>query len=99
VNERGLVMDVHGGHDQENRNIIVWKRHKGLNQQWDIVYADDMEAEPKKGQLNKDFGFYVQRPFYIVSQMAQRRYLDAVDGRNIVIKTPNSYKSQVWFFD
>jgi hypothetical protein len=42
-------MDVHGNKDQENRNIIVWNKHRGLNQQWDIIYADDMEDEPKKG--------------------------------------------------
>jgi len=31
VNERGKVMDVSGGMDEENRNIIVWNKHKGLN--------------------------------------------------------------------
>jgi hypothetical protein len=67
INEKGKVMDVHGNKDQENRNIIVWNKHKGMNQQWDIIYADDMEAEPKKGDLNKDFGMYVERPFHIVS--------------------------------
>jgi hypothetical protein len=75
VNERGLVMDVHGGHDQENRNIIVWKRHKGLNQQWDIVYVDEAKPEPKKGEMSPQWGFVVERPFYIVSQMKANRYL------------------------
>jgi hypothetical protein len=32
TNERGKVMDVHGGQDVENRDIIVWKRHGGRNQ-------------------------------------------------------------------
>jgi hypothetical protein len=27
INERGKVMDVHGGKDDEGRNIIVWKKH------------------------------------------------------------------------
>jgi hypothetical protein len=40
TNERGKVMDVHGGHDDESRDIIVWKRHGKVNQQWDVVYAD-----------------------------------------------------------
>jgi len=58
-----------------------------------------MQAEPTKGQLNEDFGLYVQRPFHIVSQLPGRRYLDIIDGRNIVIKSPNSYDTQVWWFD
>lgn len=91
-------MDVSGGADQEGRNIIVWNKHGRVNQQWDIVYADEMKDEPKKGELNKDFGFYVERPFHIVSQMAANRYLDVL-GNNMVIKTPNGYDTQVWWFD
>lgn len=41
---------------------------------------------------------YVERPFHIVSEMAKHRYLDEING-NMVIKTPNGYGSQVWFFD
>ena len=92
-------MDVHGGRDEENRQVIVWGRHNGLNQQWDIIYVDKWKPEPTKGQLNEFFGFYVERPFHIVSQMPGRRYLDVIDNRNIVIKQPNSYDSQVWWFD
>lgn len=92
-------MDVHGGRDDENRNVIVWNKHRGMNQQWEIIYQDDMEPEPKKGQLNKDFGLYVERPFHIVSQMASRRYVDVFNNKNVVLKTPNGYKSQVWYFD
>jgi hypothetical protein len=58
-----------------------------------------MPAEPKKGELNDDFGFYVERPFHIISQMPGRRYIDVIDNKNIVIKTTNSYDSQVWWFD
>jgi hypothetical protein len=32
VNERGKVMDVSGGKDDENKNIIMYNKHKGLNQ-------------------------------------------------------------------
>jgi hypothetical protein len=54
--------------------------------------------EPGKGELNSEFGFYVERPFYIVSQCGEKRYLDVL-GNNIVVKTPNEFDSQVWFFD
>jgi hypothetical protein len=31
TNEKGKVMDVSGGLDAENRNIISYKKHGGLN--------------------------------------------------------------------
>jgi hypothetical protein len=31
INEKGKVMDVSGGKDGENKNIIVWKKHGGMN--------------------------------------------------------------------
>jgi hypothetical protein len=36
-----------------------------------------MPAEPKKGELNKDYGLIVERPFYIVTQMESGRFLQA----------------------
>jgi hypothetical protein len=48
-----------------------------------------MPEEPKKGELNKDFGLYVERPFHIVSQMKSNRYIELINNRNMVIKTPN----------
>ena len=98
LNERGKAVDVSGGVDVENRNIIVHNKHNGLNQQWDIMYVDAMKPDPKKGELNKDFGLYVQRPFHIVSQMPTHKYLDII-GRGLVIKTPNGRSSQVFWFD
>jgi hypothetical protein len=67
INEHGKAMDVSGNVDSENRNIIAWKKHGKVNQQWDLIYADEYPAEPVKGELNKEFGFYVQRDFHIVS--------------------------------
>jgi hypothetical protein len=90
INERGKVMDVHGGRDEENRDIIVWKKHNGLNQQWDLIYKDKYPRDPKKGELNKDFGLRVGITFYIVSAMKSGRYLDLISGRNLVIKTRNA---------
>jgi hypothetical protein len=39
INERGLVLDVAGGQDRNNQNVLVWKKHKGLNQKWKIDYV------------------------------------------------------------
>jgi hypothetical protein len=60
-------MDVHGGVDAEQRNIIVWNKHGKINQQWDVIYVDEYEKEPVKGELNKKFGLYVERDFHIVT--------------------------------
>jgi hypothetical protein len=99
VNERGKVMDVSGGVDDENKNIIMYKKHKGLNQQWDVIYADEYPEEPKKGEYNEQFGMYVERDFHIVSQMKSNRYLDLINNRNFVIKTANGRNTQTWYFD
>jgi hypothetical protein len=69
-----------------------------MNQRWKIVYVDDDEPEPKKGELNKDFGLYVERPFHVSTKLPSGRYLDTI-GNNIVIKTPNGFNTQQWYFD
>jgi hypothetical protein len=100
VNERGKVFDVQGNHDRENANMQVHKDlgAKRLNQLFDVVYVDEMPPEPKKGELNKDFGLHVERPFFVVSGLKEERYLDHL-GRNMVIKTPNGRSTQLWWFD
>jgi hypothetical protein len=75
----------------------MWKKHGGLNQQWDLVYVDDMLAEPKKCEMNKDFGFLVDCNFHIATKMNSRRYLDRI-GNNVVLKTPNNRNTQLWYF-
>ena len=90
-------MDVSGGVDTENRNVLMWNKHKGLNQQWDIIYVDEMKPEPKKGEMNDDWNLKVDWPFHIQSMMKSGRYVDRV-GNNVVIKTPNNRSTQVWYF-
>jgi hypothetical protein len=90
-------MDVSGGYDRENRNIIMYRKHNGLNQQWDIIYVDEMPAEPKKGEMNKDFGFKVDSDFHVVTKMNSGRYLDRI-GNDVVLKTANGRNTQTWYF-
>ena len=52
-----------------------------------------------KGELNKKFGLYVERPFYIVSALSSGRYLDLINNRNMVIKVNNGRNTQQWYFD
>jgi len=91
-------MEVSGGLDNENQNLIVANRNGKVNQQWKVVYADEYQREPIKGELNKKFGLYVERDFYVVSAMTDHRYLDLINNRNMVIKTPNGRKTQIWYF-
>jgi hypothetical protein len=91
VNEKGKVLEVQNQNlntDAENRNIMVGNRGNDLRQQWEIIYVDEY-SEPKKGQLNEQFGMFVERDFYIVSALGSGRYLDIVYNRNMVIKTQN----------
>ena len=98
VNEKGKVIDISGGVDSQNRNVIVWNKHGKINQQFDIIYVDEWKGEPTKGEFNERFGLYVERDFYVVTQMASHRYLDLISNRNFVIKTPNGRKTQIWYF-
>ena len=69
-----------------------------MNQKWRIIYVDQMKPEPKKGELNTEFGLYVERPFHVVTHLRSHRYLDML-SRNLVIKTPNGRLTQVFYFD
>jgi hypothetical protein len=98
TNEKGKVIAVDGGLDNENRNIVMESRNNKVHQRWRVVYVEDYEDEPTKGQLNKKFGLYVERDFYVVSSLPDQRYLDLINNRNMVIKTRNGRKTQVWYF-
>jgi len=56
-----------------------------------ILYVDIAKPEPSRG-FNSDFGLYISRPFYIVTELASHRYLDLLD-KNLVIKTKNDHDS------
>jgi len=91
-------MDVSGGKDAEQTNIIMWNKHGKLNQQWDLIYADEFKGEPGPGEFNEMFGLTVERDFYIVSKLQSGRYLDLLDNRNFAIKTRNGRSTQKWYF-
>jgi hypothetical protein len=92
-------MDVSKAVDAENTNVIIHNKHGKVNQQWRVVYADEYPREPVKGELNEKFGLYVERPFYIVSELPEHRNLEVVDNNQMAIKTKNGRKHQIWWFD
>jgi hypothetical protein len=91
-------LEVDGGQDTENRNIVVKDKTGGSSQQWEVKYEDELEKEPTKGELNKEYGLYVERDFHIVSQLSSGRYIDLISN-NMVLKTQNGRNTQAFFFD
>lgn len=100
MNYRGGVMEIQSNKDAENVNVGIGRRRNTLNQRWEITYANKLviDIAYKKGELNKEFGLYVERQFSVISRMAAGRYLDIV-GNKLVIKRRNGFNSQKWFFD
>jgi hypothetical protein len=81
------VLDVSGNKDVEGQPVIAWKMHNGKNQQWNVIYVDGADKISDKG-INKDFGWYVNRPFYMVSRLPMKRVAEAM-GTNMKLKRWN----------
>jgi len=49
--------------------------------------------------LNEEFGFYINRPFYLVSELPFNRVAEMLGGTNMVLKRwrKNTRQQQFWF--
>jgi hypothetical protein len=93
-------LSILNNQDYENKHITVnEKPDERISQQWDVVYADEWKGEPGKGELNEEYGLYIERPFHVVSAMKSHRYLEAINNRQMVVKTQNGQRGQIWWFD
>jgi len=99
TNEHGKVMSTQGNSDNEGRNIVIWNKQDWTSQHWDVAYVDEWKGEPGKGELNEDFGLYVQRPFYLITKVGMGRFLEVVDNKWVVIKSESGRNTQQWWFD
>lgn len=92
------VFEVVGSNDVEGYNASLGTKKTGANQRWRIVYVDSISDQTKG--LNKDFGFFVNRPFYIRSRLPMKRIAECVGANNVNLKRwrKNSLGQQ-WFFD
>lgn len=93
------VLSVQGG-DKEASQVHHLKDANGQHQKWKVLYLDEKKPTPGKG-FNKEFGFHIGRPFLMVSQVYQERFLyyhpnSYVYGYNRSNK-PDSRLS--WYFD
>lgn len=96
--QNNKVMDVTGGRDAEGQNVQVYRQHGKANQRWNIVYVDSSKDQIKG--LNKDFGFYINKPFFIVSRMPMRRAMEIQNNGRMVISTlEKNNKRQIFTFD
>ena len=93
------VLDVSGGKDEEGQAVIVYGNHGKVNQQWNVIYLDKAEKEATKG-LDTDFGFHINRPFYIVSRLPMARVVECHGANNIWLRRwRNNVAAQQFFFD
>jgi len=78
----------------------VWKKHGGANQRWSVLYLDKAPKTKTEG-FNKEFGFYINRPFYIRSRLPMKRLVEMHGNNNMWIRRwENGRKAQQqWVFD
>lgn len=81
-----MVVEVSGHVAKEGTNVGLHPLNDGIHQRWAIRYLDQTKKEPTSG-LNRDFGFWINRPFYIISRLPMKRALEIVGGRNMVIRS------------
>ena len=66
------VLDVYQRKDEEGHVVKVWAKNgdnkTNANQRWKVIYLDQAKKTRTKG-FNKEFGFHINRPFYIRSRM------------------------------
>lgn len=75
VNDKASkVVEVQGNKDAEEALVQVWKSTNTAGQTWKLLYIEELKPI-LKGQLDKAFGLFVKRPFYIISQLPMGRAL------------------------
>jgi hypothetical protein len=89
-NERGLVIDVAGSRDQDGANVIVWKRHGKLNQQWKVEYVDADVIQN---------GIIPDKPFRIISKMRAGRAITRSRSNVIIRDVKQTDNDQVFVLD
>jgi len=83
------VVEVDGSKDEEGQKVTVNKRNgndkRNTNQRWKIVYVDQAQKLRTKG-FNKEFGFHINRPFYLRSRMPMQRIAECHGANNVWLK-------------
>jgi len=73
-----------------------------LNQKWNIRYLDETKKPSDKEEeiIEDQYGFDINRPFYIRSRMGMKRVIETIGANNMVIKKyRKNVTAQQFFFD
>lgn len=89
INTKGLAVDVSGSRDKDGQNVIVWKKHNGRNQKWNIVYINEDSVQT---------GIIPDKPFRLVTKLRSGRVLTRT-GNNVVIRSRNDKEDQIFVLD
>lgn len=73
---------------------------RGENQRWKIIYLEDYEKNwLKAGEYASENGFFIERPFYIMSRVPSRRYLEVYPNQQATIRTPTRSLPQTFYYN
>jgi hypothetical protein len=73
--------------------------NNGTNQKWSVMYVDQAKPIASKG-FNKDYGFHINRPFYIRSRLPFQRVAECHGANNVWLKRwRKNVAAQQWFFN
>jgi hypothetical protein len=93
---KNKVLDVQGGKDEEGHKVQVWTSNKSAAQKWEVIYLDKAEKVQSEG-LNTEFGFHINRPFYIQSKLPFRRVAEAHGNNHVYLRRWVKNKKQQRF--
>jgi hypothetical protein len=66
---------------------------------WNVVYVDKADKIQDKGMSN-EFGFHINRPFYIRSRLPFGRVAECHGANNVWLKKwRKNVRQQQWYFD
>jgi hypothetical protein len=93
------VLDVTSNKDEEGQKVIVDGNQNRTDQKWKIMYVDQAKPYRTKG-FNKEFGFHINRPFYVRSRMPMQRVIECHGANNVWLKRwRKNTTAQQWYFD
>jgi hypothetical protein len=73
---------------------------RSAGQTWQVVYVDKSDETWEKKGLNEEFGFHINRPFYLVSELPFNRVMEMLGNTQVLQKRwRNNQKAQQWWFD
>jgi len=93
------ALDVAGSKDVEGQQVLVWGKHDGANQKWKVIYLDKAQKVPTSG-FSEEFGFHINRPFYLRSRLPMHRVAECHGANNIWLKRwRKNVTAQQYFFE